>query len=119
MARILIVEDEPTDQQLLRAMLEGAGHQIYLARGGEQAFKAYLNRDIDVVVTDLQMPGVDGLEFITSLLALFPDAPIIAVSGQGPTRLAQAKIEGASAALSKPVDKDELLEAVAKVVPSG
>ncbi len=100
----------------MRAIFEGSGHDIYLAWDGEQAFKTYLKKDIDVVITDLQMPKVDGLEFIAALQALFPESAIIAVSGEGPTRLAQAKIEGAAVALSKPIDPKELLEAVAKVV---
>ena len=116
MARILIVEDEPADQRLLRAIFEGSDHELYFASGGEQAFKAFLNKDIDVVVTDLHMPGVDGLELISALLALFPEAAIIAVSGKGPGMLAKAKVEGARAVLSKPIDRDELLEAVANAV---
>ncbi len=118
MARILIVEDEQTDQRLLRAILEESGHDIYLAWDGEQAFKTYLKQDIDVVVTDLQIPRVDGLEFIESLRALFPEAAIIAISGKGPTQLALAKLEGAFATFSKPVDPEGLLEAVANVAPS-
>ena len=118
MARILLVEDDPTDQHLLRAILEASGHHVYVAWDGEQAFKTYLKKDIDVVVTDLEMPKVDGLEFIEALRALFPEAAIIAVSGKGPSQLALAKLEGAFAALSKPVDPEGLLEAVAKVAPS-
>ena len=87
MARILIVEDERTDQVLLHAILVGAGHEVHVARDGEHAFKTYLRRDIQVVVTDLQMPNVDGLELIEALLSMFPDAAIIAVSGKGPSLL--------------------------------
>ena len=112
MSRILIVEDEPADQHLLRTVFEGSDHQVYVAPDGEQAYKVYMRRDFDVVITDLQMPKVGGLELIDSLRALFPDTPIIAISGKGPTILAQAKVEGAFAALSKPIDRDELLEAV-------
>lgn len=116
MARILIVEDEQTDQRLLRAILEKGGHVTYVAWDGEQAFKTFMKQDIDVVVTDLQIPRVDGLEFIESLLALFPEAAIIAVSGKGPTKLAQAKLEGALATFKKPVDPEELLKAVADAI---
>ena len=116
MARILIVEDEQTDQRILRTILEKSGHITYVAWDGEQAFKTYMKKDIDVVVTDLQMPKVDGLEFIEALRALFPAAAIIAVSGEGPTRLAQAKLEGALAAFKKPVDPEELLKAVADAI---
>lgn len=112
MPRILIVEDEPTEQTLLRAFFEGSGHQVYVAPDGEQANKAFLRKDFDIVITDLQTPRVDGLELISSLQQLFPDTPIIAISDKGPGMLAHAKVEGAVAALSKPLNLDELLAAV-------
>ena len=118
-ARILIVEDEAMDQRLLRAIFEGSGHEISMARGGEEAFKTYLRQDIDVVVTDLHMPNVDGLELIEGLLGLYPEAAIIAVSGKGTELLAQAQALGVLAAFCKPVDPEELLEALANAVASG
>lgn len=117
MPRILIVEDEPGEQALLRAVFEGSGHQVYITPDGEQGYRAHLRKGFDLVVTDLQMPNVDGLELIASLQQLFPDTPIIAVSGKGPTMLAQAKVEGAVAALNKPIDRDELLAAVEQALP--
>ena len=118
MARILIVEDERTDQLLLYSIFEGAGHEIYVAYDGDHAFKTYLRRDIQVVVTDLHMPNVDGLELIEALLAMYPEAPIIAVTGKGPKLLAQALDMGIFAGFSKPVDPKELLEAVEKALSS-
>ena len=67
MARVLIVEDEITDLIFLRNIVEGAGHEVFVASDGEQAFKAFLRKRIDVVVTDLHMPCGDGLEFIEAL----------------------------------------------------
>jgi two-component system chemotaxis response regulator CheY len=116
-ARVLVVEDEQTDRMILASMLEGMGHEVYYASDGEQAFKTYIRVNIEVVVTDLLMPNVDGLEFIVSLRTLFPDAPVIAVSGKGPELLAEAAKKGASVTLSKPVDHDELLAAIAKAAP--
>ena len=117
MARILVVEDEQTDRMILAGIVEGMGHEVYFASDGEQAFKTYLRKSIDVVVTDLLMPHVDGLEFIVALKTLFPDAQVIAVSGKGPKLLAAARRKGASAALSKPVDPDRLSKAITKAVP--
>ena len=104
MARVLIVEDEPTDRIILAELLERMGHDIYFASGGEEAFKTYLKNSIEIIITDLNMPNVDGLEFIGSVRALFSSAAIIAVSGKGPELLAEAESKGAFAALSKPVD---------------
>ena len=99
------------------SIIEGTGHEVYYASDGKQALKLYMEKSIDVVVTDLHMSPVDGLKFIVALAALFPSAPIIAVSGKGPELLDEAKNRGARAALSKPVDPDELLEAIAKAAP--
>ena len=116
MARILIVEDEHAEQLLLYSIFEGLGHEIYTVGDGERALKMYLRKDIQVVVTDLHMPKAGGLELIEALLDSYPGAAIIAVSGKGPALLAQAEALGVFAALAKPVDRDELLEAVANAL---
>jgi len=112
MARVLIVEDEPTDRVILAKLLERMGHEVYVASDGEEAFKTYLKNSIEIIITDLEMPHVDGLEFIESVRALFSRAAIIAVSGKGPELLAEAESKGAVAALSKPVDPQELRMAI-------
>ena len=71
----------------------------------------------DVVITDLHMPHVDGLELIGALRAAHPGTAIIVVSGKGPDQLAKTKIRGVLTALSKPVDAHELLKAIAKAIP--
>lgn len=98
--------------------MEKAGHKVYFAWNGEEAVKIYLRKGIQVVVTDLQMPHVDGQELITELLALFPDTPIIAVSGEGEAGLERARAAGATEVLSKPVDLDRLTEMVAEAAES-
>ena len=94
MARVLVVEDEPTDRVILEKILEQGDHEVHFASDGEEAFKAYLKNSIEIIITDLNMPHVDGLEFIGSVLALFPEAMIIAVSGKGPDELDAAKSGG-------------------------
>ena len=116
MARVLIVDDEPTDLILLRSIVEASGHEVYVARDGEKAFKTYLGQSIELVITDLDMPGVDGLEFIESLIALYPEARIVAVSGKGQTLLDEAMRTGATMAFSKPIDPDELVQGLATVM---
>jgi CheY-like chemotaxis protein len=85
MASVLIVEDESTDLVILRDIVEASGHEVHLASGGEQALNLYRGISIDVVVTDLQMLHMDGLELMVALQALFPDVAIIVVSGKGPS----------------------------------
>ena len=112
MARVLVVEDEPTDRVILANLLERMGHEVYFASDGKQALKIHLKKSIDVVVTDLQMPNVNGLALITTLRAGFPKAAIIVVSGLGTELLAEVESRGALAVLSKPVDPNELVEAL-------
>ena len=71
------------------------------------------------MITDLFLPHIGGLEIIRVLKRLFPDAVVIAVSGKGSQELAMAKLEGAVATLSKPVDPVELIALVDKAVGSG
>ncbi len=117
MARVLVVDDEQMDQVILEKFLEQAGHEVYFASDGEEAFKTYLKNSIEIVITDLNMPHVDGLEFIEAVLALFPEAVIIAVSGKGPDELDAARNAGARVALNKPIDPWELLKAILETAP--
>ncbi len=117
MARLLIVEDEPTDRVILANLLEGTGHEVYFASDGEEAYKTYVKNSIEIIITDLNMPNVDGLELIGAVRALFPEAVIIAVSGKGPDLLDAALRAGARVALSKPIDPQELRKAIAEGTP--
>ena len=114
MAHVLIVEDSRAQSLILANIVEQAGHECHFASGGTEALETYRRGGIDVVVTDLQMTDGDGLELIEALRSSLPDAAIVAVSGMGPTLLGAAKRLGALAAFSKPVDPDELVEAIAK-----
>ena len=117
MARLLVVDDEQADRIIIGTVLERAGHEVEFASNGEEALQIYLRRSIDVVVTVLQMPKVHGLELIMTLRTLYPEAGIIVVSASGPARLAMAEAVGATAALSKPVEPKELLDAIGQAAP--
>ena len=114
MARVLIVEDEPTDRVILANIVERMGHEVYFAYGGKEALGIYLRGGIDIVVTDLQMPDGDGLELIEALRSLLPEPVIIVVSGKGPELLAEAERKGVFAALSKPIELIEFIETLAQ-----
>ena len=112
MARILIVDDDEAQRIVLSTILERAGHEIFLAEDGEGAMRECVERVIDVVVTDLQMPKVHGLQLITVLRDLSPRPAIIVISSTGSSQLDMAQALGAEATLSKPVDPDELVSVV-------
>lgn len=116
MAHILIVDDEETDRLGLAAMLESGGHEISFAEEGNEALEMYLRRHVHVVVTDMVMPGGDGLGLISALKHVDPQAAIIAISGKSRSQLEASKIFGADMILEKPIGREELLAAVAKLV---
>ena len=116
MARVLIVDDDEADRIVLNTILERADHEVFFAEDGEEALREYGGHAIEVVITDLQMPKVHGLELITVLRDLSPRPAIIAISGTGPDQLDMAHAVGADATLVKPVDRIELLNAVTKAV---
>jgi CheY-like chemotaxis protein len=115
-ARVLIVDDEEADRVVLRTILERAGHQVSEAHDGDEAVQAFEGNDIEVVVTDLQMRNVHGLELITILRDMSPRPGIIAISGTGEVQLDMAQALGATKTLSKPVMPDQLLSAIDEVL---
>jgi CheY-like chemotaxis protein len=115
-ANILVVDDDEADRVGLAAMLESGGHEVSCAEEGNEALEMYLRRHIHLVVTDMVMPGGDGLGLISALKNVDPRATIIAVSGKSRSQLEASKIFGADKILEKPVDREALLQAVADVM---
>jgi len=111
--RVLVIEDKGDMRDFLRVALEGAGHEVLTAEHGQQAL-AYLNgHKVDVVLTDLFMPEMDGIEVIAALRRQFPRVKVLAMSGRpGVDYLTVAKELGAARILRKPFAMDELLSAV-------
>jgi ATP-dependent Lon protease len=112
MARLLVVDDDEADRVVLRTILERARHEVWVAKDGAEALSKFQGNDIEVVITDLQMSNVHGLELITVLRELSPRPGIIAISGTGEAQLDMARMMGASHTLQKPVRPDLLLNAI-------
>jgi CheY-like chemotaxis protein len=116
MATILIVDDDEADLIGLSAILEQEGHNVLTARDGDEALEIFLARRIHLVVTDMVMPGRDGLGLISALRSLDPGTAIIAISGVSRVQLEASKSFGARVTLTKPIDRHEFLAAVHSVV---
>ena len=83
MARILLAEDDSLLRETLRVALQGAGHEVLAAPNGSVAINLAREKDFDLIVTDVLMPEMDGLELIQGLRKARSDVPIIAMSGGG------------------------------------
>jgi len=111
-ARILIVDDEPDVRFMMRLIFEGAGHKVTEARHGAIGLKSVKARRPDLVITDVMMATMDGLEFIERLRSNPRTAaiPVLVVSGN--SELATA----ANTRLGKPFTRRELLHAAALLI---
>jgi two-component system response regulator (stage 0 sporulation protein F) len=114
MANILVVDDNEPVRTLLRTVLEQAGHKVTEAPNGRLGLEAYRERPADVVITDLRMPEMNGLELILELTRSFHNVKVIAMSEtqDAEPALSAAKLLGAHHTLQKPFSMDELLRIV-------
>lgn len=111
--RVLVIEDHREQRELLRVGLQAAGHDVLTASHGHEAL-AYLNgHAVDLVVTDIFMPEMDGIEVIAELRRQFPRIKVLAMSGRpGVDYLTVAKELGAARILRKPFGMEQFLDAV-------
>jgi CheY-like chemotaxis protein len=102
MAVILVIDDNQAIRQLASKILADAGHVVHQAENGRQGLTCLREVHPDLVVTDMIMPDVEGIETIRAIRREMPTTPILAVSGSGGIYLRMATQLGANAALEKP-----------------
>ncbi|MBP8947157.1 MAG: sigma-54-dependent Fis family transcriptional regulator, partial [Bacteroidales bacterium] len=109
MSRILIVDDEKSVRETLREMLEYEGYEVVEADSGLQALDLFSQQSFDVVLCDIKMPGMDGMELLEKILQSY-DIPVIMISGHGTIDTAVDAIKkGAFDFIIKPFDLNRLL----------
>jgi DNA-binding response OmpR family regulator len=118
---ILIVDDNEDILFFMRAALEQAGYEVQTASDGAQAFAQQMQHRADLLITDIFMPGRDGIETLRDSKTRFPQTRVIVMSAGGGTGgqldyLSAAALIGANATLRKPFSLDELLDTVQKVL---
>ena len=107
--RLLVADDEKNIREGLAAGLKLDGHEVETAADGNDALKRFLKGDIDLVITDLRMPGLSGDELLKKIQADNPGTPVIFLSGHGTVETAvEAMRLGAWDFLTKPVNLDQL-----------
>ena len=115
MAHVLIVDDEVNIRRVLAAMLRREGYEVTTAGDGEQALAVLQKSPVHVVVTDLVMPRMGGMELLRKVAADFPDVPVILITAHGSVDSAVAALKaGAFDYITKPFEQDELRKVIAK-----
>lgn len=112
---ILIVEDERVLREALASLLESEGYTVFKAANGREAYELVIERPVDVVLSDVRMPEMDGMELLRRLRQTIPETPVIILTAFGSVETAvEAMREGATDYLIKPVQFDEVLLRVAR-----
>ncbi len=114
---VLVVDDETNMQRVMRMILEGAGHAVTVADSAETALPHLQNPNLDVVLTDLKMPGLGGEELVRRSRRERPDVPVIIVTAHGTIASAVKSVrDGAADYLTKPFEPEQLEIAVLNAI---
>jgi len=118
MATILLVDDEDLLREGVREILEMSDFSVIEASDGQEALRQFaLAEKVDLVITDIVMPNMDGVDFVTKLREMFPIVPILTISGGSRVVSARfgldsALLSGANDSLTKPFTAKQLIEKV-------
>ncbi len=121
MTTILLVADEDLLREGVREILEMSDYTVIEARDGEEALSLFAINNVDLVISDIVMPNMDGVDFVSRLRESFPDVPILTISGGSRVVSARfgldsALLSGANASLTKPFNAKQLLEKVQQLL---
>jgi YesN/AraC family two-component response regulator len=113
MTTILIIDDEKPTLQMLSLFLEASGYAVLTAENESQGIEVFNRQRPEIVLTDLKMPGKDGLDVLRQIKAISPATEVIVITGHGGMDLKQkAMALNASAFFNKPLDTDALDKAL-------
>ncbi len=117
MNSILIVDDEPNYLVILSELLRDEGFEIFTAANGAEGLALVREVDLDMVITDMQMPGIDGLQLLQAVKKINPDLPVVMITAFAEVEKAVAAMQaGAFNYLAKPFSNDELIVTINNAV---
>ncbi len=117
---ILIVDDQFGIRIMLNEMLTKEGYKTFQAANGKQALEILEKQDIDLILLDFKIPGMDGIEIFRRAIANGYTKQVITISAYSdPEDIQNAKKLGAKLHFRKPIDREDLREAIGKLLPSG
>jgi CheY-like chemotaxis protein len=119
----LLVDDEDLLREGVREILEMSDYTVIEARDGEEALSQFAVNNVDMVISDVVMPNMDGVDLVSRLRESFPDIPILTISGGSRVVSARfgldsALMSGANASLTKPFTAKQLIEKVKELLPA-
>jgi len=114
--RLLFVDDDPNMHRLVELMLRDTSYQLEIVSSARMALYKINSDSYDVIISDLQMPGMDGIALIKELRSKNFLQPVVIISAYGLEKMAEMAINsGASMVLEKPFRREQLLEAIEKL----
>ncbi len=120
MARIIVIDDQEPIRRIVRRALENDGHQVFEASDGEVGMALLEREPADVVITDIFMPGMDGIQTLREIRKRFPAIKVIAMSGGDSTGMMDlrrdAELLGAVKSLQKPFNARDIVDIVQTVL---
>jgi len=120
MARILVIDDQDSIRRVVRRALEQDGHEVFDASDGELGMEILESHSFDVVITDIFMPGQDGIVTLRQVRKRFPEVKVIVISGGDSTGMMDlredAELLGAVKSLQKPFNAREIMDVVRSVL---
>jgi two-component system chemotaxis response regulator CheY len=119
-SKILIVEDNPDFRTLIALLLQEQGYTVATAEDGQQGLKQTLADCPDLIITDINMPNLNGIEMVRMLRDL-PECrgiPVVVISALGSGDLTGALEAGANQGMRKPLDLDRLIQAIKRLLPA-
>ncbi|HVI75339.1 MAG TPA: response regulator [Anaeromyxobacteraceae bacterium] len=116
-ARVLLIEDDDDNRELMGEVLQDAGYEVVLVASGAEGLRTLAEQSIDVIVTDLGMPGMGGLEVAQAAKEIAPSVPVVVITGFADREdIKRARGREIDAVLVKPVDPDALTSVVDQMV---
>lgn len=113
---LLLVDDEPDLREILRLEFEGAGWHVLEAENGKRAFDIFLENSIDAVITDVRMPGGNGIQLLENIKSRNKKIPVLVVTGFTDVLEQEALDKGALSIIKKPFDLVAIFDLITSAV---
>jgi CheY-like chemotaxis protein len=115
--QVLVIDDDEEMRSLLRELMQEEGYEVESVDSGPEAFRRIEKQDFDLIVTDIRMPGLSGLDILEGLRRLQPFAPVIVITAFGGNNVRRKAFEkGARAYLEKPIHVSDLLMLMGEII---